>query len=237
MKRTMLALLAIALAAPAQAADRRVTITDFDRVQVDGPFEVVLATGKPPSATISGSTEATDRVSVEVQGRMLRVRPNRSAWSGYPGATTAPAKITLSTHDLRSATVVGSGSLSIDKVKTMRFDASLSGSGRLSMPKVEADTLIVGLVGSGAIEVGGKAKTVRAGVQGTGDLNAQALTAEDAEINADTAGTINMAVRRAATVNGTGSGDTVIAGSAACTVKLLGSGQILCSKYSDQRQR
>ena len=45
MNRIMLAALAITVAAPAQAAERRYTVTDFDRVRVDGPFVVTLATG------------------------------------------------------------------------------------------------------------------------------------------------------------------------------------------------
>src|SRR3954451_19033136 len=103
--------LLLLLPAAAAAADRTYTVTDFDRVQVDGPYEVVLTTGGPSGARATGSQLALDAVTVEVSGATLRVRTNRSAWGGYPGQPVEPAKIRLTTRDLKSATVVGAGSL------------------------------------------------------------------------------------------------------------------------------
>ncbi len=162
--------------------------------------------------------------------------PIARAWGGYPGEGAGPVRIQLSTHALRGAPLAGSGRLSIDKARTMRFDASMSGSGRIDIGAIEADTLAVALLGSGKIMVGGKAKSLRATIQGAGDLDAEALSVEDAQINASTSGLIAVAVRRAASVTSTGQGDTKIIGSPACTVKSSGSGQVLCGK-SDQGQR
>lgn len=236
MNRIMLAALLAFSAAPAAAAERRYTVTDFDRIQVDGPFQVALTTGRGSSAMASGSHAALERVSIDVQGRTLRVRANRSPWGGYPGEGAGPVRIVLSTHALRGASLGGSGGLVIDKARAMRFDVSLSGSGRIEVGSIDADMLTAALLGSGKIAVGGKVKSLRATIQGSGDLSAEALSAEDAQINADTSGLIEVAVRRAATVTSTGPGDTRIAGNAACTVKSIGSGQVLCGK-SDQRQR
>lgn len=230
MKSTILAALAAALASSASAAERRYTVTDFDRIQVEGPFQVTLATGRASSATASGTSQALDRVSIEVQGRTLKVRPNRSAWGGYPGEGAGPVTILVTTHGLRGASVTGSGSIAIDKASAMRFEASVSGSGRLSVAAVQADMLTLGLLGAGKIAMAGKAKQLRATVQGSGDLDASSLIAEDAEINADTAGEISLGVRRAAKVTASGSGDTRIVGTPSCTTKVLGSGRVLCGK-------
>ena len=236
MTRIMIAAFLALSAASASAAERRYTVTDFDRIQVDGPFQVALTTGRASSAMASGSNAAIERVSIDVQGRTLRVRTNRSAWGGYPGEGTGPVRILLSTNGLRAASLAGSGRLSIDKARAMRFDASVSGSGRIDVGVIEADTLVVALLGSGKIMVGGKAKSLRATIQGAGDLDAEALSVEDAQINASTSGLIAVAVRRSATVTSSGQGDTKIIGSPACTVKSSGSGQVLCGK-SDQSQR
>lgn len=230
MTRIMLAAFLALSAAPASAAERRYTVTDFDRIQVDGPFQIALTTGRAGSAMASGSNAAIERVSIDVQGRTLRVRANRSAWGGYPGEGVGPLRILLSTHGLRGASLAGSGHLSIDKARTMRFDASVSGSGRIDIGAIKADTLAVALLGSGKIKVGGEAKSLRATIEGTGDLEAEALSVEDAQINASTSGSIGVAVRRAATVTSSGQGDTKIIGSPACTVKSSGSGQVLCGK-------
>jgi hypothetical protein len=222
------AIAAFAAAAPAQAEERRFTVTSFDRIIVEGPFEIVLATGRPSAVTASGTNLAIERVSIEVQGRTLRIRPNKSAWGGYPGQSAGTVKLSIGTHELSAATVSGSGSLAIDRAKGMRFAATVAGSGRIGIGNVEADTLTIGLMGSGKISLAGKAKELVAAIQGSGDLDAQKLTADDAKIAADTAGTISVAVKRAAEVTATGVGETIILGKPACTLKGQGAGRVAC---------
>ncbi len=231
MTRTLpLALLAFAAAAavPAGAAERTYSVTDFDRVQVDGSYRVTLTTGRSSSARAEGSAQALDHVSVDVQGGTLRVRRNRSAWGGYPGGGTGPVTIALTTRDLRNAAVVGSGSLDIDRAKGLRVDLAVSGSGRLTVGSVEADNLVVGLLGGGRITLAGRAKQLKATIQGSGDLAAADLRADDAQISSDTAGRIVVAAARTAKVISTGPGDVEILGSPSCTVEAKGSGEVRC---------
>jgi hypothetical protein len=228
MKRIMLALAAAALAAPAAAAERRYTVTDFDRIQIEGPFEVTLSTGRPSSAVASGSNDAIDRLSLDVQGRILRIRAKQSTWSPRGDQSDGSLKIALGTHDLRAATVIGSGSLAVDRAKAARFDASLSGSGQLTLGAVETDNLIVRLLGSGKIGIGGKAKSVRATIQGSGDLDARGLQSEDLVLNSETSGDVAIAARRTAKVAAGGAGDTQIIGKPACMVSARGSGRVAC---------
>jgi hypothetical protein len=174
MIRIMLALALLALASPAQAAERRYTVSGFDRVQVDGPFVVTLAVGKAPSAIATGSPAALDRVSVAVEGRTLRIRPNRAAWGAGAKAGEGGVAVAISTHELASAVVNGSGSLAIDKAKAMRFDLGLSGSGRVTLGQVDVDRLNVQLLGAGGVSIAGKAKQLRATITGQGSLQAPA---------------------------------------------------------------
>jgi peptidoglycan hydrolase-like protein with peptidoglycan-binding domain len=226
-----LAFLALAAAAaPAAAAERGYSVTDFDRVQVDGPFEVSVTSGLASAARVEGSAEAIDRISVEVFGTTLRVRANRSAWGGYPGERPGPARITLTTREVRAAAVVGSGSLVVDRAKGLRVDLSVNGSGRLSVGAVDADNLVVGLLGGGRITLAGRAKQVKATIQGSGDLHAAELSTDDARILADTAGSVVIGVTRTANVTATGAGDVEIIGEPSCTVDSKGSGQVLCGR-------
>jgi hypothetical protein len=229
MTRTLpLAFLALAAAAPAVAAERSYSVTDFDRVQVDGPYRVTVVTGRYARASAEGSTAALDRVSVDVQSGTLRVRRNSAAWGGYPGDQAGPVTVALTTRDLRAAAVVGSGSLDVDRTKGLRVDLSVSGSGRLSVGAVDADNLIVGLLGGGRITLAGRAKQLKATVQGSGDLQAAELRSDDAQIVSDTAGNVTVGVARTAKVTATGPGDVEIIGQPSCTVDATGSGVVTC---------
>ncbi|HEX8622074.1 MAG TPA: head GIN domain-containing protein [Allosphingosinicella sp.] len=231
MIRTLpLALLALAAATPAGAAERNYSVTDFDRIQVDGPYRVTVTTGGSSAARAEGSPDALERVSVDVLGRTLRVRANRSGWGGYPGERSGPVRVALTTREVRSATVIGSGSLDVDRTRGLRVDLTVSGSGRLAVARVEADNLVVGLLGGGRITLAGRAKQLKATVQGSGDLAAAGLSADDAQIAADTAGSVAVAVARTVKLNATGPGDVEILGNPSCTLEGQGSGNVVCGK-------
>ncbi len=225
----MPALLALLAAAPAGAAERRYPVTDFDRIQVEGPYKVALRTGLSSGAAATGSPQALERVTIEVQGRTLRIRPNRSAWGGYPGAAApGPVTIQATTRELSHVVVGGSGSLDIDRVRGLRLDLSVVGTSHLAIASVDADNLLAGLTGSGRISLAGKAKQLRATVQGSGDFDGRGLSADDVQLTADTAGSVAVRAVRTAKVTARGLGEVEILGSPACTVEALGAGQVIC---------
>lgn len=229
MKRVLPAWIGLALlAAPASAAERTYSITDFDRVTVEGPYVVRLVTGRPTAARASGPQASIDRVIIDTQGQTLRIRPNRSAWGGNPGAQQGVLEITLSTRSLRSARVIGPGRLDIEGVEGLRVDLGLEGSGRLAATGVAADNLSLGLLGSGRIEVSGRARSVRADVQGSGDLAASALAAEDVIATTSTTGTVALAAGRTARINANGLGEVTVSGRPSCNVQGLGAGMVRC---------
>lgn len=224
----------VVLAAPAMAAERTYSVTDFERVLVEGPYVVRLTTGRSTTARASGPQASIDRVTIESQGQTLRIRPNRSAWGANDGAQQGVLEITLTTRVLRSARVIGAGRLDIDGGEGLRVDLSLEGSGRLAATNLAVDNLFLGLLGSGQLEVSGHARTLRADVQGAGDLDAEALTSDDLTVTTTTTGSIAFGIARTARVNANGLGEVVVAGSPACTITGLGAGQVRCG--SNQRQ-
>jgi hypothetical protein len=199
-------------------------------VQVEGPFQVTVVTGKGSGAVATGSQQALDQISIVVEGRTLRIRPNRSAWGAPPKAGEGGLKVALSTHELTAATLAGSGTLAIDKARGMRLDVALSGSGRITIGQVEADRLNLQMLGAGALVLSGRAKSLRATVTGQGALDAAGLVADDAEIAADSTGNITLGVRRAAKVASSGAGDVTISGTPACTLSGSGAGRVRCGK-------
>lgn len=226
--RFHLPLLALAamLAAPAAAATRNFGVSGFDRVRVDGPFKVTLSTGIAPFARASGPQAALDRVTVDVQGRTLVVRPARSSWGGYPGEAQGPVEIVIGTHELGSAWVNGAGSLTIDKVRGLSFDLSVQGPGLIGIQQADVDQLRIAIAGTGSVSLAGKAGKVTAIVRGVSSLDATGLVAKDAKIGAEGPATIKATVTNEAVVDGSGVATITLAGSPSCTAKLTGSASI-----------
>src|SRR5215204_514690 len=133
------------LAAPAQAAERNYSVTSFDRIRIDGPYQVSLKTNVSPFARASGSQSALDGVSIKVEGRTLIVRATPGgSWGGYPGASRGSATIAVGTHELRTVWINGAGALFVDKVKGMSFDASIQGAGVMRVDSADVDLIKIG---------------------------------------------------------------------------------------------
>jgi len=224
-------ILALALlAAPASAAERGYSVTSFDRIRVEGPFAVTVTTGKAVSAKASGSDEALERVSVRVEGRTMLIRPNLSGWGGYPGKQPGAASIAVTTPELNTAIVVGSGSLSIDRMKAPRVVLTVEGSGRLTVRAIETDTASLAIAGSGMIEAAGRAKQAAAVARGVAEIRAADLAVSDLTLTSESAGAIAMQASRSAKVNALGIGAITVGGTAACEVRKAGGGPLTCGK-------
>lgn len=223
--RTLLlsAIAAATLAAPAGAATRNFGITSFDKVRIEGPFNVSLKTGVAPFASASGSPAALDRVAVEVRGNTLVVHSNLDSWGGYPGNDSGPVEISLGTHDLSSAWINGSGALSIDKAKGLTFDLYVAGSAVADIDAVNVDQLSVSLVGTAAATLGGQAARLTSVVRGISKLDAGSLAVKDATIGTEGSATVDAKVSNGVKVDASGPATIRLTGSPACTLRVSGS--------------
>lgn len=226
--RFHLAILAVLLcsAGPAGAATRNFGVSGFERVRIDGPFVVRIATGVAPYARASGAAAALDGVLVEMQGRTLVVRGNRSSWGGFPGEAGGPVEVTIGTHELSSALLNGSGSLAIDRVSGQTFDLAVQGSGAASVGAVRLDELKAAITGSGSIRIGGTAAKLTTVVRGVSTLDAAALSVKDAVIGAEGAATVRAEVSGTARIEAQGPATIALTGSPSCTSKLAGSSSV-----------
>jgi hypothetical protein len=214
-------------AAPAAAAERNYSVTSFDRIRIDGPYQVTLKTNVAPFARASGAQGALDGVSVKVEGRTLIVRaaPGGS-WGGYPGASRGPATIAVGTHELKTVWINGAGALSVDKVKGLSFDASIHGAGVMRIDSANVDLVKLAMSGAGGARLAGRAAKLTAHVSGTSTLDAEALAAKDAVIGAEGPVQVRANVGGTAKINALGLASVAIAGGAACEVKAQGSASV-----------
>ena len=229
MKSHVLALSVLLAAAPAAAAPtlvRNFSVTGFDRIRVEGPFNVQLATGVAPFARASGSAAALDGVEIDVDGRTLVIRPNSASWGGYPGQAKGPVEITVGTHELSTAWVNGSGTLGIDRIKGLSFDLAVQGAGSATIANASVDQLKIGMSGSGTVAIAGGAPKLTAIVRGTSVLDAAGLSVKDAVIGAEGTPTVRANVSGTAKIDAQGVATVELAGAPACEVKAQGSATV-----------
>ena len=220
-------LLAAALAgAPAFAAERTYTVTGFDQVRVTGPYRVRMTTGVAPFARATGSTQALDGVTIEVNGQILSVRRNPSTASGYPGQPAGPVEIEVGSHDLRSAIVVGSGSLDINTVRSLSFSLNVEGAGAARVGKLDVDQLKLSASGTASTSLAGSAKAATLLVRGISSLDGTSLTVKDAVIGSEGPAMVRVNVSNTAKVEAKGASQVVLDGGPACTVTASGSATV-----------
>ncbi|HEX6219158.1 MAG TPA: DUF2807 domain-containing protein [Sphingomicrobium sp.] len=226
--RLHLLLLAAAFGAcsPAAAADRNYSVTGFDQIRVNGPYKVRLVTGVAPFARASGSVQALDGVAIDVSGQILTVRRNSSASSGYPGQPAGPVEIEIGTHNLRSAALVGAGSLDIDAVRGMSFSLTVEGAGAAKVGNLQVDQLKLWAAGTASASLGGSAKTATFLVRGVSSLDVASLSVKDAVIGSEGPAMVRANVSNSAKVDAKGVSQITLDGEPACTVTAAGSATV-----------
>ena len=221
-----LASAALMASAPALAAERSFTITGFDQIRVAGPYKVRVTTGVATFARATGSTQALDGISLDVNGQSLTVRRNPSTPGGYPGQSPGPVEIELGTHDLRSATVVGSGSVDVSAVRGLSFNLTVEGAGSARVGAIDADQAKVSIAGTGSASLAGSAKSATLIVRGVSSFDGSAFSARDAVIGGEGPSSIRLSVTNSAKINVKGAAQVVLEGAPACTISAEGSATV-----------
>lgn len=230
MRSILPALLGAALlATPALADQRGFSVTSFTRMRVEGPVTVIVTSGSSPSALAEGDRTAIDRLRVETNGDQLMISIDRTNWTGESSASGGNrATLRVGTPGLETLSVVGSGNVSVDRVKGSRLNLTLTGSGSAAIDDIDVDQLALAINGAGSAKLGGRAKQARIRSQGEGEIDAAALAVDDAETLLVGAGRIRLQANRSARNILKGQGEIIITGQAACTGTSEGSGEVIC---------
>lgn len=222
-------LLAGLIAAPAGAADRSIAVTSFDRVRIDGPFQVELTTRATPNATVSGDARALDLVNVRVDGGTLVVRADRGGWGERGRSGGAAPVVRIQTRELKSASIVGGGTLAVvGPVSAERVDLNVTGAGSLAIPGLAAGQVTATLIGTGQVTLGGTARSARLIGNGAGRIAAEALTAGDVVVRTEGTASVGVTARYTASAFSTGLGPIEILGRPECKGKAQADGPIRC---------
>ena len=228
--RLSLFLAACVIATPASAAERSYSVGSYDRLRVDGPFEVHVVAGGSPRASATGSEEMLARLDLKVEGTTLAVRLGSGGWGETPKAAMRgmPLVVTLSTPRLTTILLNAGAEVTASKLVGQRVTVAVTGSGTLAADGVQADQFDATLVGTGTMRLAGRAARARLTSSGTGTIDAAALSVNDLTAHVDGAGATRANARYTAQVTTTGLGKVTVLGTAKCTVRAVADGPVTC---------
>jgi len=230
MLRPALVLALVAIAAPAQAAERSYVVTNFDRVRVEGPFSVQIDVGSGgAAATASGDDRALDDLEVAVNGTTLTVRKSGQGWGEQGKASGPPPVITLRTPAIRSAAVVGGAKLALSgTLRTVRLDLMVTGAGTIDARGIDSDDVMVTMVGNGNVALAGRTARARLSTNGGGAIAATALDTGEVTIILEGPGETRASARYLADLTNKGLGLIAVTGNPKCTIRGQSVGPIEC---------
>ncbi|KTE44313.1 MULTISPECIES: head GIN domain-containing protein [unclassified Sphingopyxis] len=217
-----------AAAAPASAAEKRYGLTSFEAVEVTADVIVEVVSRSPVSAVATGPADALDRLTVEAQNGRLVIGMKQFAGDDKRRTPLGTVTVRINAANLRSATLVGAGSLQIDQLKGTRVSIGLRGPGRLIVGTVTADRLGVAMIGNGTMTLGGAAKDAQMTLSGAGAVDAGALAVDALVSDSEGAGDHVFRAVKSAAVTTRGLGKVVVLGKPVCTVRNSGSGSVQC---------
>ena len=216
---------------PGPQVSHNYQVSNFQEVEVAGPFDVTIHTGAAPTVQAKGNQKLIERLVVEVKGNKLLIHPKeKNGWFGSWGSVRGTGEIAVTVPMIQAATLAGAGDLNIDTIKGERFDGQIAGSGDLKLGSVEVGSLKIGIAGAGGATAGpGKAGSAEYQIAGSGDVDARSVQVEDLKVSIAGSGSIKAHASRAADVNIMGSGSVDVTGGAKCSVSKAGAGDVHCA--------
>lgn len=186
-----------------QATEQR-AISAYDKLEVNGPFEVVLVKDNPATLTIKGADNILQLITVNVTNKTLSIKLK-------DGINITPSKenrviIKVPFTALNEVSLYGSGSIMSKKTIENNINIKLNGSGsihlRLYSPKTD-----VNMLGCGTIVLEGYSESVACKLTGSGSIMAKELETDGADVLLMGSGNIKVATNKTikGRINGSGS--------------------------------
>lgn len=224
--------LAPAIGAETASIHRSYDVAAFDSVAAAGSNVVLVKVGPAFSVSADGPAESLDKFKVEVKDGRLRIEPKEKHWHDEDWSDYEPATFHVTLPSIEAATLAGSGTMTVDRIKGDSFSASIAGSGTLELGSLSVDSTNFSIAGSGDIVAHGSSRKSSVSIAGSGDVKARDMATTTASISVVGSGDAELTVHDSAQISIMGSGDVDIVGTDNCTVSRMGGGKARCSKQA-----
>jgi hypothetical protein len=218
------------------------SVTGFNALRLDAEGELRWVQGEPAQLAIEAEDNMVAELRTEVSAGKLVIRTR----SNVELEPTRPIVYRLTTPDIHSIEIGGSGSVSAADIDTDRLELSvdgsggiairglsvsslrtnIDGSGEVAVNELQAERVESNIDGSGSIELSGVVHTELVNIDGSGDYDAFELQARTGQAGVDGSGNVSVYVMDELAVHIGGSGDVRVKGQARISSRVEGSGTV-----------
>lgn len=189
-----------------------------------GPDRVHITDGDKLAITVDGDDAVKSQLRFVLTDGKLGI--SRAKWKSDEPRGIATVNVTMPAP--RKLVMAGSGQIDAASLKGDDANIVVAGSGTITAPGTEVGTLKLDIAGSGKVTAGGTAKTLKTMIAGSGEADFAGLHVDDADITVAGSGNMRFASDGDVKAKIMGSGSVAVKGRAKCTVKSMGSGQLVC---------
>lgn len=139
-------------------------VTSFNKLEVDGPYQVKIESGHEDSIVISGESNMIEATAIEVQAGRLIIKEKK--WL----KPRKPLQVTIVKSNLSGLVSKGDSVIQWDELGSSNLELELMGSGKLRGQVKVDQNLTIKAFGSGSLEIKGQATRVSANASGSTNI-------------------------------------------------------------------
>jgi hypothetical protein len=197
------------------------SIDDVNSLGVYGSHDVNFIRSEERKIDIKIDSNLSDHLLTETNNGKLRIKTENN----INLRPSKPISIKVYAPNIYSFSLMGSGSIDADHVKTENTELDINGSGDISL-KTTARKVNASISGSGDMKIFGTADRTSFSISGSGDIDASELEAQSVEAKISGSGEIYCKASKSLTARISGSGDIIYEGNPKLESKTTGSGTI-----------
>lgn len=195
-------------------------LTHFSGVSLAGSHLLIIKPGRKAQLSIKTDENLLEHLIPQYEGNILKLKSTEKV------KPTHGIIYTLTTPNIQSIAVSGSGTVETDGFNTQNLTISINGSGVVKLSELQVDNLSTYINGSGDCYLGGTAVNQSVTIRGSGDLDATKLSTNQSSVTIYGSGDVKVNVDKALDVKIYGSGEVNYSGDAKLSQSIIGSGTI-----------
>ncbi len=177
-------------------------LSDFNRVEIGGLFDVILVAGSAPSYSLEMDQNLLDFIEIQTRGNTLYIETTKEA-----AYNPTKAELTIYYTHLNSISVSGACQLQSENVlSTNNMEIFISGAAKIDL-EMDVESLTTVVSGAATIQLKGQADKHTSRLSGASHLRAETLYTKETSIELSGAGAahIHASSKLRAVMSGVGS--------------------------------